>query len=163
MCPVGHSFAKRLLRERDGLFGGELAGHYYFREHFYCDSALMAALLVLGILTREARPLSELIAGDPPLPLLRGAQLPGGGQGPHHRRGARSLPGRQPQRAGRHPRGLPELVVQPAKVQHRAAAAPGGGGRHSQRELEERTAELKSPVPLPGPGYRGGMTSFQPG
>jgi phosphomannomutase len=63
MCPVGHSFAKRLLRERDGLFGGELAGHYYFREHFYCDSALMAALLVLGILTRETRPLSELVAG----------------------------------------------------------------------------------------------------
>ncbi len=63
MCPVGHSFAKRLLRERDGLYGGELAGHYYFREHFYCDSALMAALLVLCILTREGRPLSELIAG----------------------------------------------------------------------------------------------------
>jgi len=63
MCPVGHSFAKRLLRERDGLFGGELAGHYYFREHFYCDSALMAALLVLGILAREGRPLSELVAG----------------------------------------------------------------------------------------------------
>jgi phosphomannomutase len=63
MCPVGHSFAKRLLRERDGLFGGELAGHYYFREHFYCDSALMAALLVLCILTREGRPMSELIAG----------------------------------------------------------------------------------------------------
>jgi phosphomannomutase len=63
MCPVGHSFAKRLLRERDGLFGGELAGHYYFREHFYCDSALMAALLVLGVLTREGRPMSELVAG----------------------------------------------------------------------------------------------------
>jgi phosphomannomutase len=63
MCPVGHSFAKRLLRERDGLYGGELAGHYYFREHFYCDSALMAALLVLGVLTREGRPMSELIAG----------------------------------------------------------------------------------------------------
>jgi phosphomannomutase len=62
MCPVGHSFAKRLLRERDGLYGGELAGHYYFREHFYCDSALMAALLVLGILARERRPLSELVA-----------------------------------------------------------------------------------------------------
>lgn len=63
MCQVGHSFAKKLLRERDGLFGGELAGHYYFREHFYCDSGLMAALLVLGILAREKRPLSELIAG----------------------------------------------------------------------------------------------------
>ena len=61
MCPVGHSHAKRLLRERNGLFGGELAGHYYFREHYFCDSALMAALLVLGILSREGRPLSELI------------------------------------------------------------------------------------------------------
>ena len=61
MCPVGHSHAKRLLRERNGLFGGELAGHYYFREHYFCDSALMAALLVLGILAREGRPLSELI------------------------------------------------------------------------------------------------------
>ncbi len=63
MCQVGHSFAKRLLRERNGLFGGELAGHYYFREHYFCDSGLMAALLVLGILSRERRPLSELIAG----------------------------------------------------------------------------------------------------
>jgi phosphomannomutase len=63
MCQVGHSFAKKLLRERSGLFGGELAGHYYFREHYFCDSALMAALLVLGILAREGRPLSELIAG----------------------------------------------------------------------------------------------------
>jgi phosphomannomutase len=62
MCPVGHSFAKRLLRERNGLFGGELAGHYYFRDHYFCDSGLMAALLVLGILSRERRPLSELIA-----------------------------------------------------------------------------------------------------
>jgi phosphomannomutase len=63
MCQVGHSFAKKLLRERGGLFGGELAGHYYFREHYFCDSALMAALLVLGILAREGRPLSELIGG----------------------------------------------------------------------------------------------------
>jgi len=63
MCKVGHSYAKRLLRERDGLFGGELAGHYYFREHYYCDSALIAALLVLSILSRERLPLSRLIAG----------------------------------------------------------------------------------------------------
>jgi phosphomannomutase len=63
MCKVGHSHAKRLLRERNGLYGGELAGHYYFREHYFCDSALMAALLLLGILSRERRPLSELIAG----------------------------------------------------------------------------------------------------
>jgi phosphomannomutase len=61
MCPVGHSHAKRLLRERNGLFGGELAGHYYFREHYFCDSALMAALHVLAIRSRERRALSELI------------------------------------------------------------------------------------------------------
>jgi phosphomannomutase len=63
MCKVGHSHAKRLLRERNGLYGGELAGHYYFREHYFCDSGLMAALLVLGILSSERRALSELIAG----------------------------------------------------------------------------------------------------
>ncbi len=63
MCPVGHSFAKRLLRERNGLFGGELAGHYYFRDNYFCDSGLIAALLVLGILSRERRALSELVAG----------------------------------------------------------------------------------------------------
>lgn len=63
MCKVGHSHAKRLLRERNGLYGGELAGHYYFRDHFFCDSGLMAALHVMGILSRERRPLSQLIAG----------------------------------------------------------------------------------------------------
>lgn len=61
MCRVGHSHAKRLLRERRGILGGELAGHYYFREHYYCDSGLMAALLVLSIVSKEKTALSELI------------------------------------------------------------------------------------------------------
>jgi len=61
ICPVGHSHAKRLLRERGGVYGGELAGHYYFRDNFYCDSGMIAALIVLSILSREGKPLSALI------------------------------------------------------------------------------------------------------
>ena len=62
MCKVGHSFAKRLLRETNGIYGGELAGHYYFRDNYYCDSGMIAALLLLSILSREAAPLSRLIS-----------------------------------------------------------------------------------------------------
>ena len=58
---VGHSFIKRLMRERDAAFGGELSGHYYFRDNFYCDSGAFALLTVLSLLCRERRPLSELI------------------------------------------------------------------------------------------------------
>ena len=61
MCPVGHSHAKKLLRETDGLFGGELAGHYYFRDNYYCDSGMIAALIVLSTLCKEAVPFSRLM------------------------------------------------------------------------------------------------------
>ncbi len=61
MCKVGHSHAKKLLREVDGLYGGELAGHYYFRDNAYCDSGMIAALLVLSILSKAGAPLSRLV------------------------------------------------------------------------------------------------------
>ena len=61
MCRVGHSHAKKLMREIDGLYGGELAGHYYFRDNAYCDSAMIAALLVLSVLSRSGQPLSRLV------------------------------------------------------------------------------------------------------
>jgi len=63
ICKVGHSHAKKLLRESRGIYGGELAGHYYFRDNYFCDSGMIAALLVLAILSRQRRPVSELI-GD---------------------------------------------------------------------------------------------------
>lgn len=44
---VGHAFAKLKLREEHCIFGGELAGHYYFRDFNNCDSGLLASLLVL--------------------------------------------------------------------------------------------------------------------
>jgi len=58
---VGHSFIKRTMREKDAAFGGELSGHYYFRENFYCDSGAFALLKVLGLLSAAGRPLSELV------------------------------------------------------------------------------------------------------
>lgn len=48
MVPVGHAFAKPILREKGALCGGELAGHYYFSEFFGCDSGLLAATRILG-------------------------------------------------------------------------------------------------------------------
>lgn len=62
---VGRAFAAPKLREIDGLWGGELAGHYYFKDFFYSDSALMASLIVLNIvsaLKRQGRSFSEEIA-----------------------------------------------------------------------------------------------------
>ena len=48
MVPVGHAFAKPILRKSGAVCGGELAGHYYFREFHFCDSGALAALRILG-------------------------------------------------------------------------------------------------------------------
>ena len=64
MWKVGRAFAAPRLREIGGIWGGEVAGHYYFRDFFYSDSGLLAAILVLGIvarLKREGISLSERI------------------------------------------------------------------------------------------------------
>ncbi len=47
---VGRAFAARKLRGLDGIYGGELAGHYYFRDFFYSDSGLLASLLILDVI-----------------------------------------------------------------------------------------------------------------
>ncbi len=47
---VGRAYAARKLREIDGVYGGELAGHYYFRDFFYSDSGLLASMLILNVL-----------------------------------------------------------------------------------------------------------------
>ncbi|MCD4776503.1 MAG: phosphomannomutase/phosphoglucomutase [Candidatus Aegiribacteria sp.] len=51
MWKVGHSHAKLKMRELNAVYGGELAGHYYFRDFFNCDSGMLAAILVLNILS----------------------------------------------------------------------------------------------------------------
>jgi len=52
MWRVGRAYAAKKLREVDGIFGGELAGHYYFRDFYYSDSGILASLLILGIISR---------------------------------------------------------------------------------------------------------------
>jgi len=61
ICKVGHSHAKKLLRETRGIVGGELAGHYYFKENYFCDSGMIAALVVMDVLARDGRTLSRLM------------------------------------------------------------------------------------------------------
>lgn len=61
---VGHAYAKVKLREIDGLFGGELAGHYYFRDFNNCDSGMLAALIVLQVVAKihaQGKTFSSLI------------------------------------------------------------------------------------------------------
>lgn len=65
MVRVGAAYAKTALREQQGLCGGEVAGHYYFRDFHWCDSGVLAALLVLGIAAkakREGQTFSQLLA-----------------------------------------------------------------------------------------------------
>src|SRR5439155_7753420 len=57
---VGHSFIKSLMAETGAVFGGEHSGHYYFRDNFRADSGLIAALLVLELMSKSDQPLSEL-------------------------------------------------------------------------------------------------------
>ena len=61
---VGRAYAALKLRELDGCYGGELAGHYYFRDFYYSDSGIMAALLVLRLLAKfkaEGKSMSQII------------------------------------------------------------------------------------------------------
>ena len=62
---VGRAFAAKKLREIDGVWGGELAGHYYFRDFFYSDSGLLASMILLNIvadLKKEGKTLSQAVA-----------------------------------------------------------------------------------------------------
>lgn len=59
---VGHSFIKATLRKEDGIFGGELAGHYYFRDTYFADSSILAVFEILNLLWKTSRPLSELVS-----------------------------------------------------------------------------------------------------
>ena len=59
---VGHSFMKATMREHNSPFGGELAGHFYFRRNFTADSSIMTVIEALNHVREEGRPLSELVA-----------------------------------------------------------------------------------------------------
>ena len=59
---VGHSFVKATMRRTGAIFGGELAGHYYFRQNYCADSSILAVVAVLNLLRRSGRSFSEITA-----------------------------------------------------------------------------------------------------
>ena len=57
MNRVGHAFIKRRMREENAIFGGEVTGHYYFRDNFYADNGFIPALLILELMSRKGQTL----------------------------------------------------------------------------------------------------------
>ena len=62
MNRVGHAFFKRRMREEGAIFGGEVTGHYYFRDNFYADNGFIPALLMLELMSHKGQTLQELVA-----------------------------------------------------------------------------------------------------
>ena len=58
---VGHAFFKTRMRQEDAVFGGEVSGHYYFRDFYCADSGTIPALLILELLSARGRTLSQLL------------------------------------------------------------------------------------------------------
>jgi phosphomannomutase len=61
MNRVGHAFIKHRMREEGAVFGGEVSGHYYFRDFYQADSGVIPFLLMLELVSRRGRPLSEIL------------------------------------------------------------------------------------------------------
>ena len=59
---VGHTYVKALMAEHDAIFGGEHSAHYYFRDFYFADTGMLAALHVLSLLGHSDQPLSALVA-----------------------------------------------------------------------------------------------------
>jgi phosphomannomutase len=61
MNRVGHAFFKRRMRETNGIFGGEVTGHYYFRDNFFADNGFIPALLILELMSKKGQSLRDLL------------------------------------------------------------------------------------------------------
>src|SRR5712692_6064753 len=61
MNRVGHAFFKRRMRETNAIFGGEVTGHYYFRDNFHADNGFIPALLILELMSKKAQSLHDLL------------------------------------------------------------------------------------------------------
>ncbi len=58
---VGHAFIKRRMADEGALFGGEVTGHYYFKDFTYADSGLIPSLLIMEMIAKKGQPLSEML------------------------------------------------------------------------------------------------------
>ena len=62
MHRVGHAFMKKRMRDENAVFGGEVSGHFYFRENWFADNGMIPALLILEMIGQRGQKLSELLA-----------------------------------------------------------------------------------------------------
>ena len=62
MNKVGHAFIKQRMRQEDGVFAGEVTGHYYFKDFYYADNGFIPALLVLELMSKKNLSLRDLLA-----------------------------------------------------------------------------------------------------
>ncbi|MGD8499803.1 MAG: phosphomannomutase/phosphoglucomutase, partial [Phycisphaerales bacterium] len=58
---VGHTLVKKAMRDSHAVFGGELSGHFYYRDNYYADSAMITLVHVINIVSKTDVPISELI------------------------------------------------------------------------------------------------------
>ncbi len=146
MNRVGHAFIKRRMREEDAIFGGEVTGHYYFRDNFYADNGFIPALLILELMSRKGQTLRELLA-----PLREKYFISGEINtrvSRHARRSRRRSTGwrrRYTARPRLHARRrlgrVRRLALQRPGVEHRAAAAPEPGGDDAA-QMEQKRDEV---------------------
>ena len=61
MSKTGHAFIKERMRKEDAVYGGEMSAHHYFRDFSYCDSGMVPWLLVIDLMSRQDKKLSELV------------------------------------------------------------------------------------------------------
>ena len=61
MNRVGHAFIKQRMRQEDGIFAGEVTGHYYFRDFYYADNGFIPALLILELMSKKGLSLRDLL------------------------------------------------------------------------------------------------------
>jgi phosphomannomutase len=61
MNRVGHAFIKQRMRQEDGIFAGEVTGHYYFRDFSYADNGFIPALLILELMSKKGQTLHDLL------------------------------------------------------------------------------------------------------
>ena len=62
MCRSGHVYIKELMRAENAIYGGEMSAHHYFRDFYYCDSGMIPWLLILELLGKTNKTLSQLMA-----------------------------------------------------------------------------------------------------
>ncbi len=129
MNRVGHAFIKRRMREENAIFGGEVTGHYYFRDFYYADNGFIPALLILELMSQKGQTLSRTAGAAPREVLhLRRDQHADGRHVARGRRASSELAARYARRPHLHARRLlgrvPGLALQRPRLQHRADAAP---------------------------------------